>query len=203
MALQLHNSYWVLRHGRSKANDAGIIVSTIENGVPPNYGLSDSGRQQAEEAGEELKRQLAQTDTSTVKVFCSPLTRTLDTAVIVAETLGIYTTDSRFQVVPELIERNFGEYELQADNNYNSVWEVDACDVTAAPKGGGESVEQVAERIRSFIGALEKDNMGKSILLVSHGDTLSILWAVVKGLPLKDHRQHGLNTGQLKVLHAA
>ncbi len=47
------------------------------------------------------------------------------------------------QVVPELIERNFGDYELQADFKYNLVWEVDASDVTAAPKAGGESVEQV------------------------------------------------------------
>lgn len=61
---------------------------------------------------------------------------------------------------------------------------------------------QVAERIRSLFADLEKDNTGKSILLVSHGDTLSILWAVVKGLPFQEHRQHGLNTGQLKLLHA-
>ncbi len=46
----------------------------------------------------ELKQQLAATDIADVKVFCSPLTRTLDTAVIVAEELGIYTTDSQFQV---------------------------------------------------------------------------------------------------------
>ncbi|EIE26115.1 alpha/beta-hydrolase [Coccomyxa subellipsoidea C-169] len=115
-----------------------------ENGVPPRYGLSDLGRQQAKEAGKELKQQLAATDIADVKVFCSPLTRTLDTAVIVAEELGIYTTDSQFQVVPELIERNFGEYELQSDSNYQKVWEVDAADLSAVPSGGGESVEQVA-----------------------------------------------------------
>ena len=48
------------------------------------------------------------------------------------------------QVVPELIERNFGEYELQSDSNYQKVWEVDAADLSAAPSGGGESVKQVA-----------------------------------------------------------
>lgn len=46
----------------------------------------------------ELKWRLASLDNAHVKVFSSPLTRTLDTAVIVAEELGIYTTDSRFQV---------------------------------------------------------------------------------------------------------
>ena len=34
------------------------------------------------------------------------------------------------------------------------------------------------------------------------GDTLSILWATVKGLPLQEHRKHGLATGQLQQLHA-
>jgi broad specificity phosphatase PhoE len=47
---------------------------------------------------EGLQRQLSQTDLSEVRVICSPLTRTLDTAVIIAEQLGIHTTDSRFQV---------------------------------------------------------------------------------------------------------
>ena len=45
----------------------------------------------------EFKQQLAKTDISQVIFFSSPLTRTLDTAVIVAEQLGIHTTDSRFQ----------------------------------------------------------------------------------------------------------
>lgn len=29
----MRNKYWILRHGRSKANEAGIIVSSMENGV--------------------------------------------------------------------------------------------------------------------------------------------------------------------------
>lgn len=61
---------------------------------------------------------------------------------------------------------------------------------------------QVAERIRGLFASLEEKHKGKTILLVSHGDTLSILWAVAKGLPLQQHRQHGLSTGQLKQLHA-
>jgi broad specificity phosphatase PhoE len=61
---------------------------------------------------------------------------------------------------------------------------------------------QVAERIRALFASLEEANKGSTILLVSHGDTLSILWALVKGLPLQQHRQHGLATGQPKLLHS-
>jgi broad specificity phosphatase PhoE len=60
---------------------------------------------------------------------------------------------------------------------------------------------QVAERVRALFASLEAAHRGQDILLVSHGDTLSILWAVVKGLPLQEHRKHGLATGQLRELH--
>lgn len=46
------------------------------------------------------------------------------------------------QVVPELVERNFGEYELHSDANYSKVWAADAEDLSAQPPGDGESVQQ-------------------------------------------------------------
>jgi len=45
--------------------------------------------------------------------------------------------------VPELVERNFGEFELQPDSNYQKVWEADAASLESRPSGGGESVTQV------------------------------------------------------------
>lgn len=60
---------------------------------------------------------------------------------------------------------------------------------------------QVAERIKELFSRLEGAHKGNTILLVSHGDTLSILMAVVKGQPLLEHRQHGLGTGELRLLH--
>lgn len=64
-------------------------------------------------------------------------------------------------------------------------------------------MSQVSERIRTLFSTVEAAHKGKTILLVSHGDTLSILWATVKGLPLGEHRTHGLSTGELRLLHAA
>lgn len=43
-------------------------------------------------------------------------------------------------------------------------------------------------------------HQGRHILLVSHGDTLSILQALVAGVPLGQHRQYGLGTAELKRL---
>jgi broad specificity phosphatase PhoE len=41
----------VLRHGRSLPNEAGIIVSSLDNGVKPEHGLAEAGKQQAAAAG--------------------------------------------------------------------------------------------------------------------------------------------------------
>lgn len=41
----------LMRHGRSKANEAKLIVSRLENGVKPEYGLSPTGVEQATAAG--------------------------------------------------------------------------------------------------------------------------------------------------------
>ena len=41
---RLANRYRVMRHGQSKANEAGVIVSKIENDRRGDYGLSDLGR---------------------------------------------------------------------------------------------------------------------------------------------------------------
>jgi broad specificity phosphatase PhoE len=40
-----------MRHGRSKANEAKLIVSRLENGIQPEYGLSPTGIEQATAAG--------------------------------------------------------------------------------------------------------------------------------------------------------
>ena len=50
------------------------------------------------------------------------------------------------QVVPELVERNFGELELQQDSNYQKVWDADSASLSSAPAGGVESVTQVRHR---------------------------------------------------------
>ena len=50
------------------------------------------------------------------------------------------------QVVPELVERNFGELELQQDSNYQKVWDADLASLSSAPAGGVESVTQASCR---------------------------------------------------------
>ena len=69
-----------------------------------------------------------------------------------------------------------------------------------SPGGGGESVHDVAERTRGLVQQLEAAHEGRHVVLVSHGDALSILAAALLGTPLGEHRRHGLpNCGVLRV----
>jgi broad specificity phosphatase PhoE len=47
---------------------------------------------------------------------------------------------------------------------------------------------------------LEARHSGRAVLLVSHGDTLSITQAAAGGGDLRAHRQHGLGTAELRRL---
>jgi broad specificity phosphatase PhoE len=132
----------------------------------------------------------------------SPFARTLETATLAGEAVGIAPGDARFATAEELVERHFGDFELQDHAHYKTVWEEDARDLAWCPPGGGESVRDVAARAAALFSRLEAE-LGrpnphpKRVLIVAHGDTLSIATAVAKGADLGRHRDHAQETGQL------
>ncbi len=71
---------------------------------------------------------------------------------------------------------------------YEALWENDARDLGSRSGQDGESVEDVAMRIGALFRELEARHRGVHILLVSHGDTLSILQATMEGADPRKHR---------------
>jgi len=67
-------------------------------------------------------------------------------------------------------------------------------------RAGGESVEDVVERVDMLLEELESSNCGRDILLVAHGDVLSILWAHVSGNSLQKHWTIELKNCELRKL---
>lgn len=134
------------------------------------------------------------------------------------------SVEPRFSADEALRERHFGGFELESHDHYKTVWVEDARDVNwrapAAKKekksegdgkeeangdgdGGreeGESVVDVAARLRDLFARLEAAHSGKNVLLVAHGDTLSIATAVARGGGLGRHREHAQETGELRKL---
>ena len=176
------------------------------------------------------KRELGESvDPSTLLVVASPFARTLETATLASAAVGIKgfenvddenaNVEPRFSADEALRERHFGGFELQSHDHYKTVWVEDARDVNwRAPaktrsgetkEGGdggeeeqeeGESVVDGAARLRGLFARLEAAHSGKNILLVAHGDTLSIATAVARGGGLGRHREHAQDTGELRKL---
>lgn len=247
MAVELY----VLRHGRSLANEANLIVSSLDNGMLPQYGLAPAGKEQAAAAGRQLAAAVAARDdddaagaaAAVVHFYASPFSRTVETAAIAAEAFEQALEQERAspaaagarragppekapspaaagarlagppETEPALRERWFGTaLELEHHDGYSPAWENDARDPTSRPpgEGDGESVAEVAARAAGLLARLAERHGGNDgeasaaaagvavVVLVSHGDTLSILQAAANGEPLQEHRRFGLGTAELK-----
>lgn len=185
----------VLRHGRSVANEKGLIASSLGN-AEQSFGLTDEGRAQVLASVGAARSGIV----VPVTVVSSPLLRARETADIAAEIL-----DTDVRVDHRLIERSFGELELDCDDRYESVWTLDRRDPTHRT-WKVESVVEVWARMQHLLRALPDDpdiraTPDSSVLLVSHGDVASILICGSKGQPLSHHREVGaMGTGELRAV---
>lgn len=176
-ARPLVNRYSVMRHGQSRANAAGLIVSRIETDRAGDFGLTPRGREQAREAA------LGCGLPPGTLICASDFARARETAEVVRACLGA----GEVRVARELRERCFGDWEGTAAVNYQRVWADD--EAGRPPAGGAEAAESVLRRAAALVEALERRHAGREVLLVSHGDTLAILLAGFAGLGARGHRR--------------
>lgn len=182
------NRYLLMRHGHSRANQEGIILSDPRQGVP-HWGLSHRGRKEVltdlERYGGPLPRY----------IFSSPFKRAMETARIAADFFGIT------QIIedPRLQERFFGELEGRNNSHYQQVWDQDIQDEGRTP-WNCESPRAVQNRTAQLIQELEQKYHGETILLVAHGDSLQILMTWFQAIPPGQHRSlKHLETGEIRV----
>ena len=188
---QLKNTYFVMRHGQSLANVEELVVSTPDNGVP-SYGLSKKGEQQVEQSILSCKG-LSQS----VHIISSDFKRAHESANIAHDLLKCSVDiilDSRLR------ERDFGDFELTPNENYQTAWDHDAID-SSHTFDNVESADSVMERSTDLIQALEEEHDNMSFLLVAHGDTLQILQtAFLKYSAKKQRELPHLNTAEIREL---
>ncbi|MFI9817283.1 bifunctional RNase H/acid phosphatase [Saccharothrix variisporea] len=146
---------YLLRHGQTELSVARRYSG---RGNPP---LTDVGRRQAEAAA----RRLAKVDRLTA-VVSSPLDRAHQTAQAVAQAVGLDATTH-----DGLIETDFGGWEgltfaeaAARDPQVHRLWLGDP----AVPAPGGESFDQVHERVRRTLHELLDRHPGGNVVVVSH-----------------------------------
>ncbi len=193
--MKLRNSYFALRHGRSIANEAGIIVSDPARGVA-GYGLSEGGRAQ-------LRADLARWRSSglpfsahAARCYSSDFLRARQTAELFCTAFGLPSPD----LTALLRERSFGELDGGPDGRYDEVWREDERSANHHAFGC-ESTNDVGARLTEFLAAMEEEGP-RVIVAVAHGDTLQILQTCVLGIPTNHHRRLAhLEPGELRCLN--
>lgn len=180
--MKLHNRYFGMRHGISIANMQGLVISDIKNGRH-EYGLTKDGEVGVRTAVEaSLHSGIL---TSETIIISSDFKRAFGTAEIARDIL--HTSD--IIIAEELRERHFGllEKSTNAVSEYSKIWAQDPTDPDHKTHQV-ESTNEVSSRVADLIDRLEKDYTDRTILLVSHGDTLQILQAYFQGQSSGLHR---------------
>ncbi len=169
------NTYRMMRHGESVLNQTYTLNSKI--GVP--NGITEKGKEQTVSAATSLNG--ARID----YIYYSPLERTVETAKLVAQTLGL--SDEQLIEDDRLLEMGFGEFEGKQVDEYLAYFGSGQNRLTMRPEGG-ESWTDVKRRVGDFLYEIEHTHKDKNILIVSHNGTLQMLQAVVYGI---DHETLG------------
>ncbi len=187
----MKNRYFLARHGKSLANEQGIILSDPREGTT-GFGLTGEGREQVRASAAAAKAQGILDERAFI--VSSDFTRARETADIIADVLGVPSVT----LSEKLRERHFGDWEKRDDRHYQDVWDRDRHDPSHTEEGV-ESVDAVRARTTGLIRELESEHAGEVIVLVSHGDALQILQTAFENVPGSAHRSlRHLDTAEIR-----
>lgn len=159
-----------VRHGQTPS------TGKILPGRAPGLGLAEKGRAQAQAVADHLK------DSKNIAaIYASPLQRTRETAAPIGKALGM-----KVQTDKGLLECDFGDWTGQDLAKLRKLPEWKA--VQRNPSGfrfpGGESFSEMATRMSSTVDRFRALHPGKTVIAVSHADTIKAAASVALGVPL-------------------
>ena len=182
----------VVRHGETDSNTTGVLQGQT------NAPLSPAGQLQADRAGKYLEN--CQFDCA----FSSDLERAFQTANTIIKMNKHKESTHDLKTNMLIREKSFGKLENMTLSEYSKISKNDGCEdeYQYAPEGG-ESPQQVRERVREFMNGLyieamafENDDMWK-VLLVSHAGWIRELIGYIsedltcKGIPMDGRNEKG------------
>jgi probable phosphoglycerate mutase len=169
------NPVYLVRHGQSEWN-----LLRLTQGQTMHPRLTDLGRAQARSAAEMIVEDLA--GVPCLRIVSSDLARAAETAEVIDATLA----DAQTEPATITYDKRLREHALGAleGQPYEEGWSMADHPDWLDPQvrvGGGETVQEVYERI----GSLLAETTGP-IILVSHGDTIRAAYAWLRGLPVTE-----------------
>jgi probable phosphoglycerate mutase len=157
-----------VRHGETNWNAERRMQGHID--IP----LNTTGMGQAKR----LANALMQTKHSFDAIYSSDLERALHTANVVANALSLAV-----QTTPQLRERNVGQLQglllSEAPVLLPEIWQSHIARDLDHDLGGGESIRAFHQRMQGVLELLLRQHRGQSILAVSHGGSLDMIYRIV------------------------
>lgn len=183
-------TFVLLRHGETPLTPQKRFSGS--GGTDPS--LSDAGREQAERAAALLARR------GTIQaIVSSPLTRTRETAGIVAARLGLDVS-----IDDGLRETDFGAWEgltfAEVREQYPDDLNAWLASPDAEPTGGGESFAATATRIETTRDKLTAAYAGRTVLLVTHVTPIKTFVRLALGAPPESLFRMELSAASLSVV---
>lgn len=177
----------MLRHGEATHNIEGYIASEDIEKTERQPKLTERGRQQTEDVAQELA------DKKIDVIYSSPYRRTIETASIIAERVGLeIELDARLGEVDlgVLDGRPFEEYRKYFKNRMEKF--------TKTIKDG-ETLTDVRSRAGAFLKDILSRHKNDNILIVSHGDVLWVMESIFLGTQGEEISDVYHSPGELKV----
>lgn len=181
----------LIRHGQSRWN--------LENRFTgwEDVDLSPAGEEEARNAGELLR------GTSIDYVYTSVLKRSIRTAELVLEVMGIHSIDRLMDQA--LNERHYGDLQGMNKDECRERFGVDQVKIwrrsfDIAPPNG-ESLKDTQDRVLPYYEReiAPKLREGNNVLVVAHGNSLRALVMMLEGLSKEEVLELNIPTGQPKV----
>jgi broad specificity phosphatase PhoE len=182
----LHTKLFLVRHGETEWAKSKKVLGRRD------IGLSEAGRAQADQAAERL----AQVDVA--EILASPLLRAVETAERIAAHHKIEVARD-----PRLTDLQAGKWEgksydaVLADEEYQKFLR----DPRSHSIPGGEPLDAIRDRVVASIEqALEDNELGSNIVVVTHAGVVRVLLAHYLGMSLANYHRLRVGSGSISIL---
>jgi broad specificity phosphatase PhoE len=139
----------------------------------PNVHLSADGKNQASKLGDYFM------DKDISAIYSSPMTRTQETAEIIAQSIGkqIIFDDRLLEVLTPFqgLSEEENSKMQESTSLYYHPYHL---------KYGGETIESMIKRLKSMFLDIKDQHNNKNILFVSHGDPIMVLYGLIKNITI-------------------
>lgn len=167
----------LIRHGETTWNAERRLQGHT------NIPLNNKGIQQARQMAQAIKN----TKLSFDALYTSDLKRAADTANAIVELFGVEA-----RVDSALRERHFGVLQgltiQEAPLLQPTIWQAHIARNLEHELDGGESIHQFALRVQTVLDKIHEQHTGQTILLVSHGGTLDMVYRIASKQALSTER---------------